>query len=226
MSEWWTYGVSDFLMFSPRVYDRLLAATNAALWPAHVGTILLGLAAAGLAVSPLRAGARAALLVLGPLWIVVAWVFLWQRYATINWGMLYAAPAFACQGLAMVVAGVLPVVEGRRPPEPAAIAAAVLAAAIVLGWPLLGLAAGRPLGTGETFGLFPDPTALVTLAILASLRGGLRVVLMIVPLAWVLVATATLYTLGAWTWIAVIAAAASAVALALIGPRRPSSRRS
>ena len=67
MPEWSTYTLSDFLMYAPRTYWRLvelhnrdfwplqlplLAAGLAALWPAHAGSArawrpsLLGLAAA------------------------------------------------------------------------------------------------------------------------------------------------------------------------------------
>ncbi|MDC7788354.1 DUF6064 family protein [Rhodoplanes sp. TEM] len=225
MSEWWTYGLSDFLMFSPRVYHRLIAATNAALWPAQIGTTLLGLVAAALIVAPRRGATRVVLPVLGGLWIVVAWAFLWERYATINWGILYAAPAFALQGLLLIVAGLARMVELREPRDAASVAAAALLVAIVLGWPLLAPFDGGALDTAESFGLLPDPTALGTLAILAALRGGLRFVLAIVPVAWALVAAATLYTLGAWTWVLVPAATTLAVALALIRPRPPSPRR-
>ena len=35
MPEWWTYSLSDFLMFSPRTYYRLFELHNAAIWPAQ-----------------------------------------------------------------------------------------------------------------------------------------------------------------------------------------------
>ena len=33
MSEWWTYTLSDFLLFSPRTYYRLFELHHRALWP-------------------------------------------------------------------------------------------------------------------------------------------------------------------------------------------------
>ena len=33
MSEWWTYSLSDFLLFSPRTYYRLFELYNLAIWP-------------------------------------------------------------------------------------------------------------------------------------------------------------------------------------------------
>lgn len=43
MSEWWTYRLSDFLMFSSRSYWRLIELTNRDAWPAHLLAILAGL---------------------------------------------------------------------------------------------------------------------------------------------------------------------------------------
>ena len=44
MAEWWTYSISDFLLFSPRTYYRLFELYNADLWPAQILAILLGTA--------------------------------------------------------------------------------------------------------------------------------------------------------------------------------------
>ena len=38
MSEWWTYTISDFLMFSPRTYYRMLERYNTAIWPGQILT--------------------------------------------------------------------------------------------------------------------------------------------------------------------------------------------
>ena len=43
MSEWWSYSLSDFLMFSPRTYYRLFELYNLALWPWHIAGLALGL---------------------------------------------------------------------------------------------------------------------------------------------------------------------------------------
>lgn len=226
MSEWWTYGLSDFLMFSPRVYVRLLAAYNAALWPAQIVTILFGVATAVLLLVPLRGRDRLIPAGLGVLWIVVAWAFLWERYATINWGALYVAPAFAIEGVLLIgaaIGGVL-VFPTRR--DARATAAAVLVLVAVLGWPALAPLSGRPLASAEVFGLFPDPTALATLAWLAAARGGMRVVSMIIPALWSLVAAATLFTLDSATWMLVLAVTGAAIALSISRPTPPAPRRS
>lgn len=33
MSEWWTYRLSDFLMFSPATYWRMVERYNREVWP-------------------------------------------------------------------------------------------------------------------------------------------------------------------------------------------------
>ena len=44
MSEWWTYRLEDFLLFSPRVYWRMFELHNAAFWPLHLATLACGFA--------------------------------------------------------------------------------------------------------------------------------------------------------------------------------------
>jgi hypothetical protein len=39
MPEWWTYTLSDFLLFSPRAYYRLIERHNAAVWPWQLGSV-------------------------------------------------------------------------------------------------------------------------------------------------------------------------------------------
>ncbi len=44
MSEWWTYRLTSFLLFSPRTYYRLLELYNLAIWPAQLAGMAIGLA--------------------------------------------------------------------------------------------------------------------------------------------------------------------------------------
>jgi len=204
MTEWWTYRPSDFLMFSPRVYARLIERVNESAWPLQ----WIGMAAAlALLVLLLRRDGwapRVALLVLAFAWGSVALVFHARHFSTIN----TAAPAFAWAfGLQAVVFLVL----AKWPPGLAWVplhglrrAAAVLLAAAALAYPVVAPLLGRPWTQAETFGLLPDPTALATLAVLLRLRlpapgrwasASIALLAWAVPLLWCVVAL-----LLQWTW--------------------------
>ena len=59
LQTWASYSLSDFLLFSDRVYWRMFETYNQALWPAQIGTIGAGLLIiAGLLVQPSPAANR------------------------------------------------------------------------------------------------------------------------------------------------------------------------
>lgn len=210
MSEWLSYAPSDLLPFSPRVYFRMLELHNEALWPLQVVTLAVGLVVLVLAVRGGVPAGRVAGVLLGGLWVWVAWSFLWERYATINWAVAYIAPVFAAQGVAIGLyaarGDLTPITGGWG--RWAGIA--LLAAAIVL-YPLIAPAFGRPWSAAEGFGVMPDPTAVATLAYLAlARRGGW---LMIVPALWSALASETLWLLHASEYFIPITAALAAIAV-------------
>jgi hypothetical protein len=75
VSEWWTYRLDSFLLFSARTYQRLIETYNADVWPLQMVTLLAG---AGLLVwlgrphSPQRDRVVFALLGGALLWLGVA----------------------------------------------------------------------------------------------------------------------------------------------------------
>lgn len=166
MSEWWTYGLSDFLMFSPRTYWRLVAGYNRAMWPAQPLLLVAGAVLAWMAVKrpSLR---RATWIALALAWAWVGWAFHWERYAAINWAASYFAFAFAAE--TALLAGLAlrsePAAGGSHP-------SGLLLAHAGLLYPLAAVALGRTLAESETFALMPEPTALVTLGLLLALRPG------------------------------------------------------
>jgi hypothetical protein len=197
MTEWWTYRPSDLLMFSPRVYARLIEAVNAEAWPLQ----WIGAAAAiALLVLLLRRdawGGRVALGVLAVGWGSVALFFHARHFSTINTAAPVFAWAFGLQALLMLA------LAGRRaglrwilqpgPRRAAALLLAALAAAYPLAAPLL----GRPWSQAQGFGLLPDPTVLAALAVLLGLRlpAGLALPCWTVPLLWCVVAALLQWTL-------------------------------
>ena len=107
MSEWWTYTLSDFLMFSPQVYYRLFELHNRALWPAQLLTLGLGFAILYLLLRREDGAHRAICVMVGALWIWLAWAFFWDRYATINWAAAYVAPLIVIEGLLLIWLGAI-----------------------------------------------------------------------------------------------------------------------
>jgi hypothetical protein len=223
MSEWWTYRLTSFLLFSPRTYYRTIELYNVAIWPAQLAGMAIGLAIVALLIAKLGHRDRIIAGLLAACWLWVAWAFQYQRYAQINWVAPWFAAAFALQALLLVGLGV---VAGRMVFAPPGggkfwIAIALVAFAVV-GYPLLAPFAGRPWTTAETFGVTPDPTAIATFAALALVRGRVRWLLRLVPLLWCAIAVATLRAMGDPQ--AVVVATAAVLALWLAARWMPSDR--
>lgn len=194
MSEWWTYSLSDFLMFAARTYHRQFALMNREWWPLQ----LLALAAGAVIVAcMLRArpgGARMVFALLGVAWLWVGWAYHLQRYADIHTGAPYFAAAFFLQaGLHAWMAWKAPARPEMR--TPAAAMALGLVLLVLAGYPLLAPMHGRSWWQAEVFGFAPDPTAMLTLGVLSFWRAPWP--LWGIPLLWCALSTATLRELGA-----------------------------
>ncbi len=184
MSEWWSYRLGSFLLFSPRTYGNLVATYNADVWPLQPVLLVLGLAALWVALraqaarqARTQAGTQAwsqtrwVWCLLGAAWCWVGWGFHSSRFSSIHWVAQYLAWGFAVQGLALLWLGGLRsglrsgLHFAPRAPARTAVAAAIVSLAL-LGWPLLGLVLGRPWSQAESFGTMPDPTAIATIGFL------------------------------------------------------------
>ena len=198
MSEWGTYTLSDFLLFSPQTYYRLFELYNAAIWPAQIVAFALGLAIWALLH---RGGARRGRLiaaVLAGCWLWVAIAFHLNRYATINWVAAYFASGFGLQSALLIWAGVI---RGRLQFQPGRDAIArggfwiFLFALLVQ--PLISPLLGRGWLQIEIFGIAPDPTAVATLGILSLAAGRVRWELIAVPALWCAISGAMLWAMEA-----------------------------
>jgi hypothetical protein len=208
MSEWWTYRLSNFLLFSPRTYYRLFELYNAAIWPAQIAAALLGAAILLCLVRPSHARSRAVAAILASCWLWIALEFQAARYATINWAGVHFARAFALEAALLLWSGAL---RGRLrlDPGPRPFRSAglwiFLFAFLVL--PLIGPLLGRSWRQMELFGVAPDPTALATLGVLA-LAAGRRWHLIVIPAIWCAISGATLLAMDAPdAWVLPLAAA-------------------
>lgn len=217
MSEWWTYTLSDFLLFSARTYFRLFELYNRDVWPLHAVAVGAGLAVLALLLRqrPRSWHGRAVCAVLAAGWSWVAWAFHVERYAAIHWAAPWFGAAFAVEAALLFGLGV---VAGRlrfdRTADRADRAGLALFLFALLGMPWMPVLAGRPWSQAEVFGLAPDPTALATLGVLLRAPARFAWVLLPIPLLWCAVAGATLWAMRVPYAAVPLGAAAAALALA------------
>lgn len=212
MTEWWTYRLSDFLLFAPRTYWRQMELLNQQVWPGQLLLLAIGL---GLVVALARGDPRwlrVAGVVVALLWVGVAGAFHLQRYAGIHWLAPWFAGAFVLQAVPLLA---LRPIGGRSSP----VGAGLLAFAVLV-YPCLGVLAGRPWVQAEVFGLAPDPTAIGTLGLLLALPRR-HAWAWPIPLAWCAVSGATLWAMeDPLAWLPPAAALAALAALLAARQRR------
>jgi uncharacterized protein DUF6064 len=197
MDEWWTYSLSDLLLFSPRTYYRMLGHHNEAAWPGQILTLGLGLGILGLLRRSTPWQGRIISSIVAMLWAWVAWSFLGRRYATINPVATYFAWLFAIEALLLMWLGAIRGQLRFRPSRGAAgmLGIVVFVMALTL-YPVLAPLGGRPWVQGEIFGVAPDPTGLATLGLLLLTEGRPRWELVVIPALWLSISSATLWAMG------------------------------
>jgi hypothetical protein len=221
MPEWWTYSLSDFLLFSPRTYYRLIERHNEALWPVHLLTLGAGTLVAVLLRRPSTRQGRVLSGLLASLWAWVAYAFLWSRYSAINWAAAYLVGLFAVEVALLVWVGVI---RGRLRFRPQRDAAGTIGIALftlcLAGYPLLAPLLGRGWAQSEVFGIMPDPTVGATLGLLLLVEGLPRWWLLVAPALWCATAGATLVAMGSpEAWVMPPAALLGVAAAIARGPR-------
>jgi hypothetical protein len=221
MPEWWSYTLSDFLLFSPRTYYRLIERHNEAVWPGQIVTIGLGLVIAWLSRRPAARQGRIVSAILAVLWSWVALAFVWKRYATINWAASYLVWLYAIEVLVLAWIGVA---RGRLRfgwrRDAAGIVGMVLLILSLLLYPTLAPLLGRSWRQAEVFGVAPDPTVTATLGLLLLAEGRPQWGLLAVPFLWCLVSGATLLAMGSPEALILVPAALLAVAASAWSRRR------
>lgn len=225
MSEWWTYGPRDLLLFSPQTYYRLFELHNLGWWPLPLAMLALGAALTALGARGGNAAGRVVALSLAACWLWVAWAFHWQRYAAINPAAVYFALVFTLEALLLGWGAARGRLTAAAPPLRRRLGTALLLFAL-LGLPLLGPLFGRSWSGAEVFGMAPDPTALATLGVLLRADTRRAWPYYPLPLAWCLLSGATLWAMDAPDFAVVPLAAVLAVASTRVGASNDSRRRS
>lgn len=191
MSDWTSYSLSDFILFSEAIYYRQFELYNQAIWPLHIVAILFALSVLyTLCKRPVWAGRIvASVLVVSWLWVAVAFLYRWfyQIHVVANW---YAFGFLVQAGLVYWFGFIKnrfnEFVTSRLR---ISVGSGLLFVAIFL-YPFIAWMSGRSWLQFEMFALAPDPTVLATIAILVLLKvpGGLYVI----PALWILISTITL----------------------------------
>jgi Family of unknown function (DUF6064) len=194
MSEWWTYELSDFLLFSPRTYYRLFDLYNQAIWPLQIGALISAIAILVLWFRRPAGHGRAIAAILAAYWLWTGYGYFYARYDEINWAGRYFAAAFVLQTVLLIASGVvlnrLTFATARPLRSRLAIVTFLFAG---LAYPLIPLLTGRRWMQAEVVGVTPDPTVVATLGILlATARTAWELVP--IPLLWCAVSGATLWT--------------------------------
>ena len=171
---------------------------NEAVFPAQGVLLVIGIVAVGAALQGSRAGSRGALAMLGLLWLWTAVAYHLAFFTAVSGaGYLFAA-ASAFEGLV-----VLRLASAPNPPRLAAradahgIAAAILLGYAIVGYPIAAAASGHHYPAMPTFGA-PCPTTIFTIGLLLLVVDRVPRTPLVVPMAWVLVATTAALAFGMW----------------------------
>ena len=196
MSEWWTYSLSDFLLFSRRTYYRLFELYNVDIWPLQSVALALGCVILALFWRPRAGQGRFIAAILALCWIWVAWAFHWRHFVTINWAATYVAYAFGCEALLLIVFGVVRDDLAFAPGSVRHRIGFALVIFAVFVEPLIAPLVGRGFLQAEVFGVAPDPTAVATLGILLAAGRHALWRMGIIPLMSCMLSGAVTWTLG------------------------------
>ena len=208
MSEWWTYRLSDFLMFSPETYFRLFELYHRSIWPLQFAAVLAGIVILFCLLRRPAWNGRAVALILTSVWIWVGWAFLLEHYATINWAARWFAALFGAGALALFWSGVTRNhLQLERITERPQWPGVILLLFAFLAYPPAVVLAGRSWVEAELFALTPDATAIGTVGILLCSIKRTPIVPLIIALLWCAISASTLWTMRSpEAWIVAVAA--------------------
>ena len=193
MGEITSYNLSDFILFSDRVYYRQFELYNDAIWPMHLIAIIFSLVIIyTLWKKPAAAWSGRLIAVLLTLsWVWVAWAFLYEYFYQIHVVANWYALGFVLQAGLLVWYGVIKnqftLSEESRPRKN--IGLGLLFISLII-YPFIAFITGRSWLQFEMFSLTPDPTVLATIAILVLYKASS--VLYVIPLTWLLISGVTL----------------------------------
>lgn len=180
----------------PEVYFRLFIRLNQNTFPLPIITLLIACVLAWLI---LKGKQRWSLALLGIAWIWVGYYFHLHLFSELNWIAVYFAWIFILQGIVYVILGISQSGDFDIPLQGKSFVISVVF--IVLGaviYPILTGLIGESWQGAQLFGMAPNPTVIVTLAIIpvsSRTTGWLSVV----PLMWCVIGAAIDYAMQQYT---------------------------
>jgi len=196
------------LPFTREVFLSLLERYNAAIWPAQIIALGLGILVLLLIFKPRKGSDRFVAAVLAGAWVWTGAVYHMMFLATLNWAAWTSGALFVLQGGLLAWSGVL---RGRLAfrftPTPR-------------GWTGLGFA-GLALAAALWAGITSGPTTLFTLGLLLLADGRIPARLLLIPVLWSGFAGVSAWLLRIPQDLVLPAAGIAVVWLALAGNRRP-----
>ena len=218
----WT--LEDLLPFEPRVYWRLFALENEAVWPAQPVVLAAAALLALCLIWGRRPSGRRLGPVLGAAWLWTGWHFVALRYGTVNWAAPTLAWGFYAEAALLAGLGLSGRIVFPRQGRSAWFGIGLLVAAALV-WPALAPLDGRPLARGRGRRDCAGPHGHRDAR--PARAGGAQPVdgppLCIAPVLWLAVSTLTLFTMDAWQgWAVLVALLAGLAAWAAPFVRKPS----
>jgi len=192
------YALSDLLMFTLEVYQRLFIRLNTDAWPWQAVVVLAGLAVIPLLLQPGAPYRRGALVLMALAWAGSGAGFLMTYFAPINWPAQPAGVAFLIQaGLILLLAcsRFVPAGLSLQGREGRSFVNLWLFVLLLMPW-MSALDAGAWRAVA-LFGMTPDITALGWVVFSLRVARPVRWLLLIIPLLWCLFSLLTLWELGA-----------------------------
>ena len=182
--------------FSREQFLAVFGDYNAAVWPAQLVLYLLAVAALALPLLAPRAARRGVMAILGLLWLWAGAVYHLRFFAPVNPAARVFGAFFLLEAGMFLWAAI-----GRNRLElearrgwPAWLAAGLAGYALV-GYPLLGLAAGHRPHQLPVLGV-PCPTTILTLAVFFLISPRWPGLLLAIPLAWSAIGGSAAMVLG------------------------------
>lgn len=194
--DWYSYSLSDFLMFGPEVYLRLFVRINQDFWPWQCIAVVMMAMISGCLVRGDTLAKRGILLLLAGAWGWSGAGFLIAYYGPINSPATWFGWAFILQSALLTVAALVgPWDEGSaRPVRRWQASASWLVMAALL--PLLAVVQSGNWQAVALFGIAPCVTVAASVPCLLLLPRRVRWLFLLLPLLWSMFNAATLWALG------------------------------